>query len=294
MNNVEYVRLSLELHLFFDRIMKEHSFFLEAAFTEKDSDLKKVAQTFKEMFSSILMEVTTLANNNISNSLLISNELVTKNTLEAEIKTSNLVGSHIDVNVTKHELKLNSGNGTVSQDLIDTISIINKKTLPLIEKLIDFKNDILNRVLNCKMYTANYPLLITHIMNEAKMYCKLLEAIENREVFSKEELYEQEVFWTNIMKEHAEFIRGLFDPSEEELISTADKYVKEYKNILNNKSDNLTKSSLATTMEFRDFKLAGETGILNCKIKSIILPLLADHVLREANHFIRILENIYI
>ena len=43
MNNVEYVRLSLELHLFFDRIMKEHSFFLEAAFTEKDSDLKKEA-----------------------------------------------------------------------------------------------------------------------------------------------------------------------------------------------------------------------------------------------------------
>lgn len=31
MNQSEYVRLSLELHLFFDRIMKEHSFFLEAA-----------------------------------------------------------------------------------------------------------------------------------------------------------------------------------------------------------------------------------------------------------------------
>ena len=33
MNNNEYIRLSLELHLFFDRIMKEHSLFLETSFT---------------------------------------------------------------------------------------------------------------------------------------------------------------------------------------------------------------------------------------------------------------------
>ena len=41
---------------------------------------------------------------------------------------------------------------------------------------------------------------------------------------------------------------------------------------------------------YRDFKEAGARGILNCKIESLILPLLADHVLREANHYIRILQ----
>ena len=45
MNNSEYIRLSLELHLFFDRIMKEHSFFLEVAFLEKDNNLKIYFQT---------------------------------------------------------------------------------------------------------------------------------------------------------------------------------------------------------------------------------------------------------
>ena len=30
--------------------------------------------------------------------------------------------------------------------------------------------------------------------------------------------------------------------------------------------------------------------IERCKIRSLILPLLADHVLREANHYIRLLE----
>lgn len=37
MNNNDYIRLSLELHLFFDRIMKEHSLFLETAFMERDN-----------------------------------------------------------------------------------------------------------------------------------------------------------------------------------------------------------------------------------------------------------------
>lgn len=36
-----YVTLSLELHLFFARIMKEHSLFLEAGFTPADGDFAR-------------------------------------------------------------------------------------------------------------------------------------------------------------------------------------------------------------------------------------------------------------
>ena len=38
------------------------------------------------------------------------------------------------------------------------------------------------------------------------------------------------------------------------------------------------------------FKAAGTKGIQSCEIRSVILPLLADHVLREANHYIRLLK----
>ncbi|HEX9059455.1 MAG TPA: DUF2935 domain-containing protein, partial [Clostridia bacterium] len=31
-------------------------------------------------------------------------------------------------------------------------------------------------------------------------------------------------------------------------------------------------------------------GLINCSIKAIAYPLLGDHVLREANHYIRILR----
>ena len=293
MNQNEYIRLSLELHLFFDRIMKEHSLFLEAAFVERDSHLRKIANNFHNSFSNLLEEIVILADGNVNEEFILSNEVVTKDTLAAENKTNNLLGTNINTNITMREIKLKSGN-VINSQLINSISNLNRQTLPLIQDLINFKNDVLNQVLSCKMYTANYPLLITHIMNEAKMYHSLLSKVESGEPFTKDYIYEQELFWNNIMKEHAEFIRGLLDSSERELLLTADKYADEYAMIIENYSNNptyMTNISLNETIKFRDFKIAGEEGILNCKIRSIIIPLLADHVLREANHFIRILRS---
>lgn len=84
MNYKEYINLSLELHLFFDRIMEEHSFFLEMGFTEKNNEDKKIANNFQRAFSDILNKVIYLADGKVSNNLLTSGEIVTNNTLEAE------------------------------------------------------------------------------------------------------------------------------------------------------------------------------------------------------------------
>lgn len=293
MNQNEYIRLSLELHLFFDRIMKEHSLFLEASFMEKDHELKRIANNFQRVFSDILENVISLSDGNISKEFIESNEMITKNTLNAENKTSDLSGIRINTNITTQEERLRSGNINSNMQLINSISSINRKTLPAIRELVNFKEEVLNKVLSCKLYTTNYPLLISHIMNEAKMYHDLLNRVESRQPFTRNYIYEQEIFWNNIMMEHAEFIRGLLDSNEDKLILTADKFAEEYKAIITNYNNNpelLYKSSLKETTNFRDFKVAGEEGILNCKIKSIIIPLLADHVVREANHFLRILR----
>ena len=93
------------------------------------------------------------------------------------------------------------------------------------------------------------------------------------------------------------FIRGLLDPSEDELIKTSDTFANEYAELLEQAqrkndfiSSDLTLASLNETLRFREFKQAGASGIQKCEIASVILPLLADHVLREANHYIRLLE----
>lgn len=99
------------------------------------------------------------------------------------------------------------------------------------------------------------------------------------------------------MMEHALFIRGMLDPSEEALIKTANNFAEEYSDLIaeiksatDSIIDRITGKTLQETIKFRDFKEAGTRGIAECKIRGIILPLLADHVLREANHFIRLLK----
>ena len=81
---------------------------------------------------------------------------------------------------------------------------------------------------------------------------------------------------------------------EDELINTADSLAKDYARLLESsraaQDSTLLNNSLAETIKFREFKTAGVTRIEACKIDSVILPLLADHVLREANHFIRLLS----
>lgn len=62
-------------------------------------------------------------------------------------------------------------------------------------------------------------------------------------------------------------------------------------NNYNQNTDYFTNFRLNETINFRNFKVAGKEGFLACQIRSIIVTLLADCIVREANHFIRILES---
>lgn len=171
---------------------------------------------------------------------------------------------------------------------------LNRKALELLDGLIELKENILDCVLNCKAFTVNYPLLIEHIIREAKLYQRYIRIIEKDGDLNYRAMKETESFWNRIMMEHAMFIRGLLDPCETELFCTADEFAKGYGDLLENcrcaHNQTIRADSLDETVKFRDFKAAGAQGIIQCKIRSIILPLLADHVLREANHYIRLLK----
>ena len=157
---------------------------------------------------------------------------------------------------------------------------------------------VLDGMLCCKLFTVNYPLLIEHIIREAKLYRSYIKDLEANKDIDKESIRKTELFWNQIMMEHSLFIRGLLDPTENELITTSNKFANEFSELLQKVNDatemtmsNITSDTLMETIKLRDFKEAGAKGIVDCKIRSIILPLLADHVLREANHYIRLLED---
>lgn len=297
MHTEHYIEKSLELHLFSGRIMKEHSFFLKAGFTPANESFAKQAEFYKNEFEKLLCQAVALADGIVSKDVLCSGELVTEYTALAEKQTENFTGIAINKGITDRELQLCSGGCRCdcNSKLQCQVQKLNRTALRLLDGLIRFKETVLQNVLCCKMFTANYPLLLEQIIREAKLYQKNIQTLESGGNLSSKPIKETERFWNQIMMEHALFIRGLLDPAEVELFESADKFAKEYAALLNTcnnaQEHNLTSDSLKESLRFRDFKAAGAQGIQQCKIRSIILPLLADHVLREANHYIRLLKS---
>jgi len=230
LSNLDFVRQSLELHLFFARIMKEHSFFLEVGFTPKDASFTQRADEFRREFDKLLAEVVSLSNGVVGTGVLQSGEVVTQYTLNAERASSYFTGVQIPTEITLAEAGLMGGGMVaVTPMLVQRVALINQKAIFLISGLIQFKAAILSNVLSCRMFTVNYPLLIDHIMREARLYLRTVQRLQNREkVNIEKEALEQEAFWNRIMAEHSKFIRGLLDPTENELINTADNFGKEF------------------------------------------------------------------
>lgn len=278
--------------------MKEHSLFLEAGFTSKNTKLSKEADNYKIRFEKLLLDALRISNGRIREKVLNSGEIFTDYTLNSEKKTSYYTGININSKITLIEKNLECRPTKIIDNKVrDCVKNINKRAIKLLDGLIEFKVRILDDMICCKLFTLNYPLLIEHIIREAKLYRRYIQDIENDKDIDKNEIRKTELFWNQIMMEHSLFIRGLLDPSENELISTSNKFANEFSELIKkaNAATEMTMTSvisdiLMETIKLRDFKKVGTKGILDCEIKSIILPLLADHVLREANHYIRLLD----
>lgn len=343
----DFVRLSLETHLFFGRIMKEHSLFLMAGFPGKNKEHIAKADWYREQFEDLLREVVEISDGMVGREVLESGEVTTEFTKKAEKCTSCLTGIEIDSTITEKAERLSPGQrrydnrGQWQQNRQNfnrmqsnqyrmnqrnqcrqrmteerreewredqrenrreeqqerRLREINNRALELVEGLICFKEEVLCEVRKCNLFTTNYPLLIEHILREAKLYRDTIFELNERGELCLQTQREMEQFWNQIMMEHALFIRGLLDPSEEELVRMAHEFSMDYRRLLEEAKDcdmrtmdDLTRRTIRKTEEYQKFKTAGTKGITNCEIESIILPLLADHVLREANHYLRLLK----
>ncbi len=300
LSNEDFIQQSLELNLFFLRIMKEHAYFMEAAFGSKEKSLAQQSDTLKCELTKLLAETIMLADGVISPEVLSSGELVTKFTFEAERATEFYSGIQLDTELTSMELCLDKKlTPAISSLLVEQVSALNQKAITTTTILADYKSKLLQDILSCNIFTFNYPLLIDHILREARFYLKILNQLQKRQVVNiLEDIIDQEKFWNRIMAEHSKFIRGLLDPSEVALFETANRYGKVFDALTNQAMTmtaqttilpQLSSKTIKATASLRDYKTAATEGLLQCKIRALAVPLLADHVLREANHYLRLL-----
>ena len=190
---------------------------------------------------------------------------------------------------------------------VELVKKLNEESIELVHAFRNFKRNLLILIINCQVSGFNFPLLVDHIAREAEYFMRTLKKF-NQGILEpiQDAIINENIFWLRIMMEHSRFIGSLLDQSERNLVRTALKFGDDFETLLNQARDvesmlykkqptypiigKMNKDSESATTELQNFKKAGLELIKSCQIKSVINPLLADHVLREAGHFLYMIQ----
>ncbi|RDU35211.1 hypothetical protein DRW41_19005 [Neobacillus piezotolerans] len=244
-----FVERSITENRFWLRIMKEHALFLGEGFSRNDTQLIQQADRFHTYFEQQERKAYQVPNN------------------------------------------------------VSLVRKLNEESIELVNGFRNFKRNLLILIINCKVSGFNFPLLVDHIAREAEYFMRTLQKFNDGILDPiQDAIISENVFWLKIMMEHSRFISALLDQSERNLVNAARKFGDDFEVLLNQARDvesmlyrkqptypiigKLNKDSESATTELRAFKKAGLDFIQACQIRNVINPLLADHVLREADHFL--------
>lgn len=248
-----FIERSLTENRFWLRIMKEHALFLGEGFSRGDTQLIQEADRFFHYFDQLLNKA--------------------------------------------HQIP----------ETVQSVRALNEESIQAASAFRNFKRNVLILIINCRIQGFNFPLLVDHIAREAEYFVRNLMKF-NQGIMEpvQDAVISENVFWLRIMMEHSRFISSLLDQSERILVHQATKFADDFELLLGQARDvesmlynkqptypiiaKMNKDSENATMELRNFKRAGLEFIRTCQIRNIINPLLADHVVREAEHFLLIIQ----
>ncbi|MDF2534677.1 MAG: hypothetical protein K0R18_834 [Bacillales bacterium] len=250
-----FVARSLDEIRFWARIMKEHSLFIKLGLRCSDTKLIQEADHFYTVFEEIERKA--------------------------------------------HEYNVNTAP--------EQIKRFNQETSTQVGYIWAFKRKLLGLILTGQMAGANnFPLLIDHTSREAAYFKNRLEELNSGNLDPlPDAIINENVFFLKIMADHAKFISHLLDPSERKLIAQAKDFSHDFDTLLFQAVDlehmapqshtfplldQMLDQNRISVKSLRDFKKTAGELIQQSRIKSIIHPLLADHVFREAERFLFIID----
>lgn len=250
-----FVARSLDEIRFWSRIMKEHSLFLRLGFRCDDTQLITEANQFFAIFE---------------------------------------------------EIEKKSHAFTTGTDP-DQIRRFNAEVHNAASHIWAFKRKVLGLIITCQLPGANnFPLLVDHTSREAMYFRNRLEELNTGRLEPlPDAIINENVFFLRIMADHAKFIGHLLDPSERQLEEQARSFSNDFDQLLFQARDldsmrpqsqtaplldQFLDQNRVSVKSLRDFKKTAKELIEACRIKSIIHPLLADHVFREAERFLEIID----
>lgn len=158
--------------------------------------------------------------------------------------------------------------------------------IPLVLTTQEFKAQVLTRLNNGEFLGWLFPLFVDHIRREGDYF---LAALRGQKFDSCTEAQ----IWLTFMAEHSAFAAHLLDPSEAEEIRKALELQSQLGALFHNCGSALSDQFKALTMKsgqdldayFNSLGIGKPDGA-----KSVIHPLLAEHVVREGRRFLQTMQ----
>lgn len=176
-----------------------------------------------------------------------------------------------------------------------------------VQRFFVFKRHILHLLIECKLCGGGlYPLFVDHLSREALYFRKLLRKCVNGGMPCQVDAVTSEnIFWARGIADHVKFVRSLVDPAERAMVSqteslgeTFDRFnlqARDQASMLwhyrpNNDLVRFEKDFRHAVCEANEFAAAAERMVARCTAATLLSPLLADHVRREGEHCLAVLE----
>lgn len=291
-----FVQESLITNLFYLRTIREFCINIQSSFFKNNESYINQAEEYAIECGKLAEKYLSIANSNINEFALNSQILVTDYTLDSEYLTEKLFGVSINTEFTKKELALIPGaNPDPSEEMINQLEEWNLQASSLVSAFIEFCTKIVTAQVTNELFSYSYPSLIFYMIEECSLYYRKLDQLIQKLDTNPTTVLDLEFWFNQSMRQQALFIRGLVDPSYEDVYRLAASFTVEYNQLLSDyqttaltpeNQQMLTDRSIELVQRFQTFIKELITNVLNAKLYFIVEPIFLDNMLTEANYFL--------
>ncbi len=302
-NDKVFIQQSLTDNLFYLRTIREFTVTIELSLPQKYQDSIHTTQDFRKRCDEYLRKTIQLANNTLLTILWDTRIFITSYTLDCEKLTEKLFGVDLDTTLTEEEASITTVSQAPSptEEQLDTIQKLNDDVIILATNFFDFVSSLLNNMLIQEIFSYSYPLFYNFMLREIGLYINDLKRLNEKTNIDPIFVLGYESRYSLSMKNIAQFIGGLADPSQEVIIQKAREFEKKFDELLSQFNEEnldpttqneLSKKALTTVQEFQEFLEMIIRRVISKDLYFIVEPLFWDNQLTFILYFKYLLQGV--
>ena len=301
---INYISFAIENSLVITRLMYDHVIFLKViiyyAGSNNNDNYEKHFDEVQDMYKDLLLDFLTLANGSVSAKFLREHILITEYTDILEKKTCLLSRKKTDpkINELSLSLKPKKSNKEYTKYEKETLKTLLKKLELILKKSIE-KYELLNYEIDENIMEMFFdPNFINHFIDETKLFLYTLDFFVKQIKFTPSFVFCLNFEVAKILNEHSKYVYQMNNPVSDVFNEPIKKSSTESHDIMMESGTTMSPSSskqishecIDCTTDFIKWNEELLKRLVHMGYYQVIIPLLYDHILREANYFNYLLD----